>query len=308
MALTYNQLSAITRDKFIKKLVDNIFDDIWYLNRMRTRKGGFSVQDGGLKIRIPLEYAQTSASGWYSGSDTLDTSDNETFTDAAYDWAFGYANITILRTDELKNMGDSQVINLVKSKTKNASKTLTDKLGTALFNAGTTTDAPDGLRHICSASNTVGGIAQGTYSWWQAQVDSTTDTTSISALQSLYGDCTVNNEQPSVGVTTQAIYNRIYGLLQPQQRFISTTDAKAGFTTIMMNGKPIGTDSHCPANYFFWINENYFDYTVHRDENFRFEPFMKPTNQNVKVAKVYLAGNFTSSNNRMHGVMSALAS
>jgi hypothetical protein len=46
---------------------------------------------------------------------------------------------------------------------------------------------------------------------------------------------------------------------------------------------------------------------VHKDEDMRFEPFQKPVNQNVKVAKVYWMGIFGSTNNRMHFKMSAVA-
>jgi hypothetical protein len=181
-------------------------------------------------------------------------------------------------------------------------------LATALYNDGTTTDAPDGLRHIISTSNTVAGISQSTYSWWAAQEDTTTTTTSIYALQSLFGDCSIDSDTPTVGSTTQTIYNRIYAQLQPAQRFVDSQMAKAGFTSIMVNGKPVLVDSKCPTNYFYWINEDYFDFVVHKSENFRFEPFQKPVNQNVKIAKVYLAGNFVSSNNRMHGHMTGLTS
>jgi hypothetical protein len=39
----------------------------------------------------------------------------------------------------------------------------------------------------------------------------------------------------------------------------------------------------------------------------RFEPFQKPVNQNVRLAKLYWAGAFGTDNARMHGKFTAVA-
>jgi hypothetical protein len=107
-------------------------------------------------------------------------------------------------------------------------------------------------------------------------------------------------------MATRANYNRYYALLQPQQRFQDSESAKGGFQSLMFNGIPVLADSHCPANHIFFLNENYLHLFVHKDSDFKFEPFQKPVNQAVKVAKIYWTGALGSSNNRMHGVLSAI--
>lgn len=304
MALTYNQLSGITQNKFLPKLYDNVFLGNPLLERSK-RKGWYRKEDGGQKVIIPLEYDDVSASGWYSGAETLDTTDNEIITAAEYNWKSVYANISISRSDELKNSGDSQVINLVKSKTKNAEKTMRKLLSEGLYNAGTDSKAIAGLRLHISTSNSPGGISQTTYSWHAAQVD-TSATMTIPVLQDLFSDCSEDNEQPTVGIGTKANYNRLYGLLQPQQRFIDTETAKAGFTSLMFNGIPILSDTNAPANHLFFLNENHLHLVAHKDEDMRFEPFAKPVNQNVKLAKIYWFGIFGCSNNRFQGAFTSL--
>ncbi len=74
----------------------------------------------------------------------------------------------------------------------------------------------------------------------------------------------------------------------------------------MFNGIPLIADSYAPASHLFFLNENYLHLFAHKDEDMRFEPFQKPINQNVKVAKVYWMGAFGSSNNRLQGKLSAL--
>jgi len=303
MALTYDQISAITHKKIIPKLVDNIFDSHPLLRRLRAKSPKL---DGGEKIMVPLNYAINSANGWFTGADTLDTSDSDVFTSAEYLWKQAYSNITVTRLDELKNSGDSAILNFVKNKTKIAEKTLADTLGTGIYSDGTTAKSIVGLQAIVDAGSTVGGIAQGTYSWWAAQENTTTTNLTLSAMQSLFTSCSIDNDVPSVITATRAIFDIYYSLLQPQQRFIDSDSAKGGFSSLMFNGKPVIADSKCPASHMFMLNEEYLDLYIHRDENFRFSPFISPIDQAVKTAKIFFAGAMTSSNNRMHGKLSAI--
>lgn len=287
------------------KLVDNIFDSNPLLQR--GKKKFYQKIDGGTSILVPLNYAQVSSSAWYSGSETLSTADNEVMTAAEYSWKQVYANISINRIDELKNSGDSQILSLVKNKVKIAEKTMDDKLGTGIYSAGTDAKSIVGLRLMAaSITSTVGGISQSSYSWWQPQLDSSTTTLTIAAMQSRDNACTVNNDAPTVIATTRALYNAYYALLQPQQRFTDSETAKGGFSSLMFNGKPVIADSYCPTSHMFFLNEDYLHLFAHKDEDMRFEPFQKPVNQNVKVAKIYWAGAFASSNARLQGAMTVL--
>lgn len=301
--INYGQVSAVTDKFFVKKLADNVFDRSPLMKRAKS--GFYEAVSGGDSIVMPLEYDDVPG-GMYSGSETLDTSDNETFTASELQWKQAYANITISRLDELKNNSTNKMVDFVKSKMKNAEKTLVTILSTGLYSAGTNAKDVLGLRNWISASNTVGGISQSANSWYQAHIDSSTTTLSVAAMQTLYSDCQLDNNAPSVAMTTKAIYNRYYALLQPQQRFIDTETAKAGFTSLMFNGIPVIADSFAPTGYLFMLNEGTLHFFYHPEEDFRFEPFQKPTNQNVKIGKIYWAGNFGCDNNRLNGAMTAI--
>jgi hypothetical protein len=303
MALTYDQITAITEKKFIPKLVDNIFNSNALLKKLKAKE---KPQSGGDKVLVPLAYAQTSASGWYQGSETLDTTDNEQITSAEFDWKQLYANISVTRRDELRNMGDAGIINFVKSKVEIAEKTIRDKLSTALYNVGTDAKQIQGLRLMLSASNTYGGINQGTYSWWQAQVDSTTTTLTLSAMQSMYGDCGEGTDYPDMIIGDQDMFDRYHALLTPQQRFADEETAKGGFKSLMFNGAPVVVDASAPAGDMMFLNMDFLDLYPHKDENFRMEPFVKPINQNVKVAKIYWMGVLAASNCRRFGILDSI--
>ena len=177
-------------------------------------------------------------------------------------------------------------------------------MGTDIFNTGTDTTKIVGLRAAVLASGTYGGIARASNSWWNATALTTT-TLSIPALRGLCGDVTIDNSKPTVHITTQDQFDKFYGLLQPQQRF-ADEKANGGFTHIMFEGKPVIVDSHCPSGYWFALNEEYIKMQAHSDENFRFEPFQKPVNQNVSYAKIFWSGALIVNNPRMQGVFTSL--
>lgn len=293
----YTQVSAITRKYFVPKLFDNIFLGNPLLKRAKD-KGWYKTIDGGTEIVIPLEYAINGASDWYSGADTLDLSDAENMTAASINWKQLYAPITISRLDELKNMGESRVVDFVKAKMMNAEKTLRRKLSVGIYSDGSDADSIVGLRSWVNADETVGGISQASNSWYQAQEDTTTTTLTLSAMQTQYNAASEDDEAPSVITATKANFNRYYALLQPQQRFVDTESCKGGFTSLMFNGIPVISDSNCPSGYMFFLNEKHLHLFAHKAENMRMTDFDQVTNQNVKVAKIFWAGAMGCSNNR----------
>ena len=63
MAVSIDQLTAITHKKIMPKMFDNIFDSNPLLKRM-LKSGQYVSQEGGRTIDVPLNYATTTASGW----------------------------------------------------------------------------------------------------------------------------------------------------------------------------------------------------------------------------------------------------
>lgn len=306
MALAYDQISAITERKFVPKLIDSVFDSDPILKRAKS-KGWLGTQSGGTSVIYPLNYAQATAEGWYQGAETLSNTDNDVMTGAEYNWKQRYVSIIISRRDELINSGDTQILDFVKSKTQIAEKTMSDKLADAVYNAGSDSKAIAGLRSIVDSANTVGGIDQSSYSWWQSQEDGTTTTLTLAALQTMHTSLSINNEGPTVILATRANYNRYYALLQPQQRFMDSETAKGGFQSLMFNGVPFIAGSKVPSSHIFMLNEAYLHLDAHKDENFRFSKFQEPVNQNVKIAKIHLMCVFGTDNARMHGKFTAVA-
>lgn len=301
----YSQVTAVTRKYFVPKMIDNIFNGNPLLNRAKS-KGWLKLIDGGSSITMPLEYAVNGAADWYSGADVLTIADTDTFTGAELNWKQLFCPIVVTRKDELKNKGTSQVIDFVKGKVKNAEKTMNYKLSTGLYSAGTDADSIVGLRSWINTDETVGGISQSTNSWWQGQEDGTTTTLTIPSMNAKFQTCSEGNDSPTVIIGTKAVYGYYYNLLQPQQRFVDSESAGAGFTSLMFNGIPVLVDSNAPAYHMFFLNENYLNLFVHKEENMRTTDFEEPINQNVRISKIFWMGEFGISNNARQGSYTAL--
>lgn len=304
MALTIDQLTATTKQFYVPKLVDNIYDEDALL--MRSKDKIVMKVGGGTVIRQPVAYALGTAGGWYQGADSLDISDTDEFSAAEYAWKQLYQNVVITGYDRMVNSGSEAVLDFVKEKVKNAGRAIRNNLATGLYSDGSTSDSIVGLRDICDTDQTVGGISQSTYSWWAAQQDTTTTTITIPALMTQYTAASINNSKPTIVTTTRAIFNRYSGLLQPQQRFADAKTGNAGFQNLLFLGVPVVVSSKCPASHLFMINEEFLHLYVHKERNFEFEDFKKLPTQDVTVGSILWMGALGSSANRMHASFTGL--
>ena len=157
MALN-DTLSALTADKFMPILVDNIFNSNALC--LKLLKNADKL-DGGAKIIVPIEYAENhnSNSGWIEHNTTGAT--GQAITTIAqkseWDWATAYNSIILSGEEKYVNGGSSQVVSILKARMSNAEKTIRDLFGDGLFNAGA---VPQGLTSL----NGAGTVANADYS------------------------------------------------------------------------------------------------------------------------------------------------
>lgn len=333
MALIDN-LTAVTRDKFIPVLVDNIFNSNILTYKMLKQSEPVAA---GNKILQPIEYGVESDVSFYSGFDTLASNDQEMFTDASFDWVQLRASIIYSGREKALNSGSERVVDLISAKVKNAEKAMKDKFGHQLYSdcdgsgSGTDTSAGAedagflGLQAIVSDAGTIGGIDRSSYAWWKANVSDqklgspdddawTYDELAAGAIQDIiremYGKCSVDNDRPDLIVTTQVLFDAYEESLSAQKRFGASSDslADAGFNNLLYRGTPIVVDDHCPDGMMFFLNTKYLKFRHHASRNFAFDGFMKPTNQDAAISHIYWLGGLVVSNPRMLGKVTGLPS
>jgi hypothetical protein len=311
-------LLSTTLKNYRNTLVDNIFKSNAVFNMLKS-KGAVKELDGGERIVVPLMYGKNTTAGSYSGYDPLDTTPQTGIDAAEYNWKQYSVSITISGEEERKNNGSkTRIINLLEAKTKQAELSLREALGEGLFSDGTGNGSKDltGLKAMVDDSGTYGGIASGTYTWWQAKTDEDATTLSIAIMRALFNDCsTGGSDTPDLLVTTQAVYQFYEALLTNfngnVSYFTPSEDQKklgdAGFQSLGFKGRPLVWDELCTTGYMYMLNTKHFNLTIHSDANFKVTPFIKPENQDARVAQVLFMGNITCDRRKSHGVAYTIA-
>lgn len=320
MALSWSTLTATTREVFVKKLEDNIYDSSVLLKTMLMDQS--VMQQGGRKVVCPLEYVKSTSRGFYSGYDTFNMEPPENITASEYTWGNAYATIAIDGDTLDQNKGEAQVLDLIATQTKAAEKTLRDLIATALF-SGENSKGIIGL-NTAVGTGTYGGISTTDFTGWVSGVDTSAHTAAnmktstnasyiLTLLQNAFRSCLHMGEKPNLIVTTPAIWDIFENVLQQSARYNKTLGkrsqevANAGFDTLEFRGVPIVYDEYCPDYSMYVLNTNYLKFYIHPDKNFKFTGFQKPINQDAQAGQILLKAQLAVTNRRMHYKFTNLA-
>jgi hypothetical protein len=306
---TFTEVTAVVNDAFMGKLRDAIFNSTALLRELNKRK---KTLNGGRYIREDILFNNT-ADGPYGMYEPLPMDHVTDITAAQFDWKRYQQSLVLEEFDRLVAAGPTSILDFVASKMKATELKLKHSISSGVFSDGTTnTKHIDGLRMICAITGTYGGIAKGTYSWWQGHRDSTTSALSIKSMTAMFRDCTVDEDSPDMLVTGDDTLDVYENLLDPGQRYVNTDTANAGFRSLTFKGRPIVSDSHCPTTTtipdIFFLNFDYLQLVVHGKRDMKFRGFESPIDQDAVVGRILFMGNIVCGNPRMQGWMSALAS
>jgi len=305
MAVNWTSVDALTRDLIIPKVFDQIFNanPVFFLLDSKGVK-----ERGGRKIKVPVRYAMTGATGSYRGFDLLSTTKNEKFADPELDWKQAYSMVIISGLEEIINDGAQAVVDLLTQETETAKLSLQEELGSALYGDGTGNDSKDidGFKAaIDDGTNvaTYGGITRSAsvHTWWRSIYTSWAATpVSLKAWQAAFGTVTDGGQAPTHVFTSQDIYDKNYEIVIPSQRLQDDGLANAGFENIKINGKTFVVDSHCAATDAWVVNINFLSLYVAQGRNFLFKGFQEPVNQDARMGKILWAGNLVNMSPRRH--------
>lgn len=317
MGLTWTEMESVTNDYFMAdngKALDIYFDTSYLLNYLlKQQKGLWERPDGGLKIRVPIEYDE-GVGGFYVKGDTVSSDDREMVNAVYFDWIHAYGNATVYRIDGLENAGRYAEVSLITQRTANAQKTITKRLAGSLYDtAGAAASRLTGLRACCNETATTkyAGMAEndlvahdGTKSW-EGKMTSTSQAISLNVIRTAATNAKLRDGpkgKPDLVVLQEVQWNVIADILQAQQRFTdSTATVDAGFTGLKFEGKDIFPDDYCPTGYMFAINSAHIGFAVHQEGNFmRTKWKVIPDSPEDKTMKIYWDGNMIVNDRRAH--------
>lgn len=302
-----NTVTAISRRLIIPKITDNV-----YLSNplfFRWNRANKILERGGYQIEVPLMYTKMAAGGVYSGYQILNVAPTDSIQNGALPWAQHYVAVTVDGLTQLRAASDEAIVDYLATQFKQAEMDICDQLGSGLWSTGSNAIEIAGLYEVVDNGTvqlSYAGITHSTNSWWNAQIDSSTTTMTINALNSLFGSATSGGRSPTVILSDRSNYNRYYNLnLTPQQFPVQPGGqdqqaAQAGFENLIFNGVPWFVDDHMGTTAAqggpVFLNEVYLDLIVSNKADMTLRDFVTPPNQDAMVALLLWAGQLTCGN------------
>lgn len=294
---SFDQIASTSLKKYRKTLSDNVFKRMAFFYKM-MENGRKELESGGEKIVEPLTISANSTAGGYSGYQTIDVTPQEEISAAEYVWAQYASSIAISGRQERQNAGETQIIKLLEAKAQIAEKSLRREMDIDLF--GSTLNAENklnGLQSLIDTTSTVGGInrSSGDNAFWQANVSASVGsfaTLGLNAMRTAYNNASDEGQDtPNFGVTTQSIFEFYEKSLQSQQRFQDNKVADGGFMTLKFKNMDLFWDSNVASGEMYMLNTDWLKLKVHKDADMETTEFVKPANQDAKVAQILWMGN-----------------
>lgn len=307
----------------LKNYRDTLVDNIHKSNAvffMLKDKGAWKTVDGGERIVQPLMYGKNTTAGSYSGYDSLDTTPQAGIDAAEFNWKQYSVSISISGEEERKNAGSkTRIINLLEAKTNQAEMSLKEELGEGLFSDGTGNGSKDltGLQAMCDDTGTYGGINSATYDWWRAYDEAISGALTLAKMRTHFNTASVGGKDtPNLIVTTQARYESYEALLTSFNSVVSIQTqgegvkklGDAGYQALGFKGQPVVWDELAPSNTMYMLNTRHMKMVVHSQADFKVTPFVKPENQDARVAQVIFMGNLTCDRRKSFARMTAITS
>jgi hypothetical protein len=305
----FDTLITTTLDKVRPVLTDQISNEnvlTAWLN-MKSRV----TLDGGSVIRRPLLFAFNDTVSSYSGYDLIDTTPQEGLGWAEYTWRQHAGSVVISGEEVKKNSGSAQLINLLQAKVDQLKLSIADDMNAMLWatSVGNGGKDFDSIPTLVKSSGTVGNVNPSTYTWWVSSTDATfdlTDPAGVTKMNAMVNTVRVARSKVDIEITTQAVYQAYEALALPNIRFTNTRLADLGFEAIAHKTAEVAFDPDCPSGTMYFLNSDRLEFVQHRDSWLTPTEFVRPYNQDAKVALILSMGNLITDSRRSHGYATAI--
>lgn len=312
-----NFVQTTTREKFFNTAVDNIFTGNNLLGMFMRNSRPWT---GGRQLKKTTYLTKSTTGGSYSGFDAFDVTQEDTrqimFTDPVqYYWSLELSGI-----QKAVNKGAEAFIDLIAQEFEEKTKAIKDVMGDDLYGDGTGNNnkAMNGLiYHIDDSTyvTTYQGLSRSTYPTLKATLSEQSGALAFSDIAADYDACQVGSDNPTLGVTTPAVWTIMEALISLTHNMEinksyptgSPTGLKAGagisgsvgLNSIYFRGVPIISDEKCISGNFFFLNMNHlWMYNLAQDplfvsgtrNGFGWTGWKKGINQDVIVGQLLWYG------------------
>lgn len=318
-AIGQDTVTAISRQFVLPEIHDQVYASNPVTFRLLA--GNKKMIQGGTQIEIPLMYKRFGHGGFYRGYDRLTVAPVDTIKSAVFDWKQAGLTVAVDGRTLIQTDTPEAIANLITTQFAQARMEMAEILADGIWSDGSNAKSITGIEAAVddgTIAATYGGITRSSNTWWKSQVDSSTTTLTLDALNALQGSAIKGAKATSLIVSGRDQYNRYWKLVQADQQFQVMAGghdeqlASAGFTNILFNNIPWVVDSHVPTGTstntkIYLLNEEYMFLAVSPRADFRLEDFQTPIDQDAMVAKLLWAGELAFTNVATQAVMTAIA-
>lgn len=301
-------LIATTLSKYGKTLSDNIHKAIPALAWLAMKKR--VTEDGGATIIRSVVYGSNSTASFYSSDDVLDTTIQDNFTAAQWQWRQAAASVTVTGRIEMQNAGSSQVISYAKAQIDNALASLKEVIDQKMFASAQSGPNITPLNAIVNNTGTVGDINGGTNTWWQSQVQASGSFAArgLSDLRLVWDNVSVRMPAggPDLMLSDQTSYEAYEATLVPTVRYSDTYMGDLGFSNLRYKEAVWTWDPNTTTGNIFLLNSKALELVQHQNRLFTMSEWVKPADQDLKTAQLFWAGELTTSNRRKLGLLTGV--
>lgn len=310
-----NTMDALTAKLPEDEIADNVFyasPTLWSLIRFGKKKESS-------ELVYPLVTQETTTNGAYSGSQLLDTSTIDDIQPANQVWRPYQQTISIPLTDIKLNSGPDGILDIVESKMETGFASLMFCLARAAWHItpqNTSQDVDDIDSWVRQTANTIAGINRSSNAFWQPRPNVgvaaagaiTENDMEKAVLSSTWGYDQATNI--IMCHTDYRVFKEVFTALTRYERPALNEEAiEAGFRKQFMYDNALVMPERMledftsagivPNKNVYLINTKYLYAVFHAKDYFQFQPWDKPTNQEVLTTRITLIWQIKCNNPRM---------
>lgn len=295
---------TLTMTNLIPGIKDNVFKENTALGWLygaakQKKKGGTSLSHG-------LRYGRNTTAQSYQRYDILDTTPQDNLTRDQWDWKQYAVSVSIDGfTERIANAGQYAIENAIEEKKEEAEMSLKTLLEQDIFAAAPGSKSLRSLPTIVLASGTEGQINGTTSTWWQATVTAGGSWAGGIGRASLVTNMNTISKLNPVGmpemlISDQTSYEAYESTMIAQYRYTDNSP-DIGAKKLLFKEVPWIWSVQATSGVIYVLHSKAIEFVVNSDTDFTVTQFVKPANQDARVAQILFAATLATGIRRKLG-------
>ena len=169
----------------------------------------------------------------------------------------------------------------------------------------------ESMATMTDITSTIQDINSTTYSYWQADVNTggSFAAQGLSDMRTLWVDIAKRNPStvPDCIVTTSDIYNYYEGSLQPMIRYTAGGSAEGSFESLKFKTADVFYEAQATSAVMYMFPSANLFLVLNSNADYKKTEFVKPSNQDARVAQIILMGQLVTNARRKCGLINTIS-